>query len=346
MPLIKPQDGQSKDEFIKICMSNSDMMKEFPDEKQRFAICNSQWEAKNTLLDADGILEAYHPLSPPTVNVNVDTEPLLDLVKNEVNKIKEESFSINVKPEEDDLIERRSLDLDEFRFDAEKNELSGYAARFGVWSEDLGGFKERIKSGAFSQTINNGDVRFLFNHDPNFILARTPNGTMSLEEDRKGLGFVAKLPDTTYAKDLKESIRRGDISQMSFGFRVINDKWKISDDINKLDERTLTEVKLFDISAVTYPAYPQTTVKVRSILKLIGIDWEIITEIYRKLEKGIITKDERFYVKEQLTRLLEEFVEPETKEPIIENHSEEVVEPRSNLTRIREREMELFVKYL
>ncbi len=312
MPIPTPNKDESKKDFLKRCMSDEIMVKDFEDEDQRFAVCNTQWDEKKSI------------------------EP----------EEKEESFSINIELIEDELTERRCHDLDEFRFDADKNEITGTAARFGVWSEDLGGFKERIRQGAFSKTIKDGDVRLLFNHDPNFILARTSNGTMTLEEDKRGLQFTASLPNTTYASDLKESIRRGDISQNSFGFRTINDKWKISDDRNQLDERTLTEVKLFDLGPVTFPAYPQTTVKIRSILKLIGIDWEIITEIYRKLEKGIITKDERYYVKEQLTRLLEEFVEPETKEPIIENHSEEVVEPRSNLTRIREREMELFVKYM
>ena len=275
------------------------------------------------LLDADEIIEAYHKL-PPAM----------------------ESFSINIKPFEDELTERRCSDLDEFRFDADKNEITGYAARFNVWSEEMWGFKERIHSGAFAKTIKEGDVRLLFNHDPNFILARTSNGTMTLEEDKKGLLYTATLPDTTYAKDLKESIKRGDISQNSFGFRVIKDKWKISDDKNKLDERTLMEVKLFDVSPVTFPAYPQTTVKVRSILKSIGYDPDTVVDMYRKLEKGIITKEERESIIETIKRLLERFVEPKPDEPIVDNHSEEVVEPRSNLTRIRERELELFVKYM
>ena len=312
MPIPIPNKDESKKDFLQRCMSDEIMVKDFEDEDQRFAVCNTQWDEKKSI------------------------EP----------EKKEESFSINFKPIEDDLLERRCFDLDEFRFDADKNEITGYAARFGVWSEDLGGFKERIKQGAFAKTIKDGDVRLLFNHDPNFILARTANGTMTLQEDRKGLEFTASLPNTTYANDLKESIKRGDISQNSFGFRTINDKWKISDDKNELDERTLTEVKLFDVSPVTFPAYPQTSVKVRSILKGIGYDPDIVAEMYRKLEKGIITKEERELIIETIKKLLERFIEPKPKEPIADNHSEEVVEPRSNLTRIRERELELFVKYM
>ncbi len=234
---------------------------------------------------------------PEPINKEIkDDEEITEKVeeKQEIkDERKEESFFININPVEDELMERRCSPLDEFRFDAEKNEITGYAARFNVWSEDLGGFKERIKSGAFSQSIKNGDVRLLFNHDPNYILARTVNGTLKLEEDRKGLLYTASLPDTTYAQDLKESIRRGDISQNSFGFRVINDKWKVSDDKNMLSERTLTEVKLYDVSPVVFAAYPQTTVKVRSLLKSIDYDPDVVADMYRKVEKGIITKEER-----------------------------------------------------
>ncbi len=244
---------------------------------------------------------------------------------------KEESFTINMKPIERELTERRCSPLDEFRFDADKNEITGYAARFGVWSEDLGGFKEKIRQGAFTKTIQEGDVRLLFNHDPNYILARTANGTMTLEEDKKGLLYTASLPNTTYANDLKESIKRGDVSQNSFGFRVINDKWKISDDRNKLDERVLTEVKLFDVSAVVFAAYPQTTVKVRSILKSIGYDPDAVADMYRKVEKGIITKEERESIIETIKKLLDKFTVVDTKEPDIEIHSEDVVEPSRTL---------------
>ena len=298
MPIPSPHKDEEKKKFLERCMSDEIMVKDFPDEKQRFAVCNTQWDEKKSI------------------------EP----------EEKEESFSINIEPIEDELTERRCHDLDEFRFDADKNEITGYAARFGVWSVDLGGFKERIKQGAFAKTIKDGDVRLLFNHDPNFILARTTNGTMSLEEDRKGLSFTASLPNTTYASDLKESIKRGDISQNSFGFRVINDKWKISDDRNELDERTLTEVKLFDVSPVTFPAYPQTTVKVRSILKEEGIDWELISKMVLKIKRGLeLTDEESISIRKSIEKLLVTFPINDTKEPDIEIHSEDVVEPSRTL---------------
>ncbi len=312
MPIPIPNKDESKKDFLKRCMSDEIMVKDFEDEKQRFAVCNTQWDEKKSI------------------------EP----------EKKEESFSINFTPFEDELTERRCSDLDEFRFDADKNEITGYAARFNVWSEEMWGFKERIHSGAFAKTIKEGDVRLLFNHDPNFILARTSNGTMTLEEDKKGLLYTATLPDTTYAKDLKESIKRGDISQNSFGFRVIKDKWKISDDKNKLDERTLTEVKLFDVSPVTFPAYPQTSVKVRTILKEAGIDYDIIGTMWSKEDKGILTVDERQEVLEIIKLLHDKFTIVDTKEPIADNHSEDVVEPSRSLalTQIRIKLLKIYME--
>jgi len=155
-------------------------------------------------------------------------------------------------------IERRYFKDMELRLvDGEdENVITGYAAVFDKYSEDLGWFKEKIKKGAFSKTIKENDIRALINHNPDLIIGRTKNKTLKLWEDDKGLGFEVKLPDTSYAKDLKESIKRKDITQNSFGFQMIKDEW--SKDGKK---RLLKEVKLFDISPVTFPAYKQTSVK-------------------------------------------------------------------------------------
>ena len=101
--------------------------------------------------------------------------------------------------------ECRYISADEFRFDEDKNMITGYAARFNVWSEPICGmFLEKIRKGAFAKTIKEADIRSLFNHDPNYILGRTANGTLLLEEDNKGLHYDNYLPDTSYAHDLKE----------------------------------------------------------------------------------------------------------------------------------------------
>jgi HK97 family phage prohead protease len=137
--------------------------------------------------------------------------------------------------------------------------LAGYAAVFNESSVPLP-FKESIAPGAFRKTLTETpDVRLLINHE-GLPLARSKNGTLKLNEDDRGLYFEAELADTTEARDIYKLVERGDVDQMSFGFRVIRQKW--SDDRSR---RVLTEVSLADgdVSVVTYPAYPTTTVEAR-----------------------------------------------------------------------------------
>ena len=116
----------------------------------------------------------------------------------------------------------------EFRFDEAENLLVGYAAKYGVWSQPLGGFRERIKVGAFDRALESGqDVRALMNHDPNFVLGRTKSGTLQLSSDDVGLRVSIRPPEADWARGLMESVRRGDIDQMSFQFRAVEggDNW-------------------------------------------------------------------------------------------------------------------------
>ena len=156
------------------------------------------------------------------------------------------------------------FDKCEFREVDDKLQLVGHAAVFDRLSEDLGGFRERIMRGAFRKVLDNqDDVRLLINHDSNKLLARTTNGTLELRQDPKGLRVFAELAPTTYAKDLQVLLQRGDMSQMSFAFRVGSDTW--TDEDGELI-RSINEFEsLFDVSVVTYPAYPQTDVSARSI---------------------------------------------------------------------------------
>lgn len=162
--------------------------------------------------------------------------------------------------------ERRVLPKDscELRFDkdGESIRLSGYAAVFNSFSEDLGGFREIIRPGAFSRTLaGNPDVRLLINHD-GMPLARTTSKTLRLYEDKRGLKVEANLdasdPDV---QRLKPKMARGDMDQMSFGFVTVSDSWRTE---NSQDIRELLDVDLFDVSVVTFPAYQATEVGLRS----------------------------------------------------------------------------------
>jgi HK97 family phage prohead protease len=159
--------------------------------------------------------------------------------------------------------------------DAEKPKVRGYAAVFNRESENLGDaewqFREVIEPGAFDDVLND-DVRALLNHDPNFILARSKagTGTLTIGQDERGLWYEFDAPDTTAGRDLMESLRRGDIDQSSFSFSVQKDgqRWEETKDGDgrTLIKRTITKIaRLFDVSPVTYPAYPDARVAIRSL---------------------------------------------------------------------------------
>lgn len=162
--------------------------------------------------------------------------------------------------------EIRTLPVRELRIVPESTnpaKLVGYASVFNVWSEDLGGFRERFLPGAFTNVLKDADVRALINHNPTLILGRTKANTLSLRQDDTGLWMEVTLPDTQYARDLAESVKRGDIDQMSFAFSVLKDDWAYANDGTV--RRTVIELdSLDDVSPVTYPAYPQTSVSARS----------------------------------------------------------------------------------
>ncbi|EDP67313.1 prohead protease [Carnobacterium sp. AT7] len=139
------------------------------------------------------------------------------------------------------------------------NVISGYAAVFN--SKTLIGewFEETINPGAFSKTIasGGGDIRALFNHDWGNVLGRTKSGTLRLEEDERGLKFEVELPNTSVARDLVESMKRGDINQCSFGFIPTEETW---DYAVEPALRTINEVNLYEVSVVSLPAYDDTEV--------------------------------------------------------------------------------------
>ena len=143
-------------------------------------------------------------------------------------------------------------------------QIVGHSAVFDVLSEMMWGFREKIAPGAFAETIKEDDIRALFNHDSNYVLGRNLSETLSLKEDDTGLWIEVDPPDTNYARNLIQSIERGDITGMSFAFRTITDSWNIVEDE---DIRTLEKLKLYDVGPVTFPAYPETDAAVRSYEK-------------------------------------------------------------------------------
>lgn len=150
--------------------------------------------------------------------------------------------------------------------------IEGHAAVFNQLSQDLGGFRERIMPGAFSADLANGpDIRCLFNHDANIIFGRTRSKTLRVAEDPIGLFFECDMPDTEDARSVQVSIDRGDIGECSFGFYSVKTKWSEEPDPDDptgksmMLVRELHEVRTFDVSPVTYPAYTGTDVDTRTL---------------------------------------------------------------------------------
>lgn len=167
-------------------------------------------------------------------------------------------------------IERRTLSLTAQRVEVRAAEgspgtLVGYASVFNS-STDIGWFDERVAPGAFTRSLSEGDdVRALFNHDMAQVIGRRSAGTLRLAEDDNGLRIEIDLPDTTVARDLAANIAVGNIDGMSFGFRAREESWELGDErTGKRDHRTLLDVDLVEVSAVTFPAYPDTSIAQRS----------------------------------------------------------------------------------
>ena len=153
----------------------------------------------------------------------------------------------------------------------------GYASVFNVRTS-IGnplrwGFYEEIANGAFTKTLTEGDARMLIDHDSYYIVSRKSAGSLLLSEDSVGLVTDSALDENlSYVRDLKVNLTNGNITGMSFGFRVIKDEWftetvSTSDGNNaEVDVRIIKEVKLIEVSAVTFPAYEETTAGLRHSL--------------------------------------------------------------------------------
>ncbi len=135
--------------------------------------------------------------------------------------------------------------------------LAGYAIVFDQLSVDLGGFKERIAPRAVDRALAPGvDIRALWSHDPAIVLGRTTAGTLRLTADRTGLHVVIDMP--SWADPYLETIGRSDVTGMSFAFHVLADAWAYE---GGAPVRTVLDMAVSEVSVVTFPAYPGTSVQ-------------------------------------------------------------------------------------
>lgn len=184
--------------------------------------------------------------------------------------------------------EIRTFSAGELRISLEKDGglgvLSGKPGiPYGSWSEDLGGFVECIVPGAVN--YESYDIVCCRDHEDHLVLGRVSAGTLRLEETQKGLDYTCDLPDVSYARDLAESIKRGDVRGSSFRFDVVADIWKPSRG-GEPAKREIHEMVLYEIGPVTMPAYPQTAITMRSIFRSAGIDLSQLMIAVRRVRSG------------------------------------------------------------
>lgn len=169
-----------------------------------------------------------------------------------------------------ETIERRAIEWSdvevctEKRDDAAVNVIRGYAAKFEKLSVDLGGFREVISKGAFAKSLKR-DIVALWSHNTDIVLGRMSNGTLKAEEDDVGLRFELQLGEDVWSQYAYQKIVRKDVRGMSFGFRIPTNgyEWLLDDAKKRL--RRLVEIDLHELSPTVFPAYPATSVNVRSI---------------------------------------------------------------------------------
>lgn len=167
--------------------------------------------------------------------------------------------------------------------DPEGRTLEGYAAVFNQWTDirdSLGAYREQIAPGAFKRSLGQRTPVLQFDHGQHPLIGSLPLGSLTVaREDRNGLFVRAKLSDNWLIDPVRDAIRDGGINGMSFRFKVIDDEWGADDNG---ETRTIREVELLELGPVVFPAYQQTSVAVRSLMRV--LDDEGRAELARELD--------------------------------------------------------------
>ena len=238
-------------------------------------------------------------------------------------------------------IELRMNDFNILENTSEGLVVSGYVNETGKQSHLLGQrkkFREVIKKGAFTRALSKGnDIHFLAEHDANKILASTRNNSLKLVEDDKGLLMTAEISDTSYGRDYHTLIKDGILRNMSFGFSVDKDKWR------KLNDGTYTrdisDLTLYEVSVVTNPAYPQSSISARglNLIEEVDIPEDVETEESDVEEKQT---QEEVQVEETVEQVKDETISEGEKEVKEEEQPKEVVEEVKEEQQVEEKEQE------
>jgi len=180
-----------------------------------------------------------------------------------------------IKPKENNNMKEQRFRSTEIRLEDDGGDegiLVGYPVVFDAWSDDDGlNFRERVSPTAFARqtsgTPDSDNVMLLWNHDPNYPLARSDNGSLKLTADNHGVRMRAVLPrGVSYASDLHSLIKQGVVRSMSMGFICDEDEWgQMEENGSRVATRLIKSARLVDVSAVTFAAYQSTSIAARSL---------------------------------------------------------------------------------
>jgi HK97 family phage prohead protease len=202
-------------------------------------------------------------------------------------------------------LERRSVLLPvalEERSDGGLPKITGHSAVFNSKSEDLGFFTEIIRPGAFQDALQTYQSVCLANHNVDRLIAATANGTLLLQEDKRGLYEDATPMDTQVCRDVVTEIRSGALNGQSFSFDVETDAWRME---NGMQLREIIKIaRLYDVGPVVFPAYPATDVSARGLMVAAGLDIEGFSQaIVKQLRRLPLTPADRDIVQQAIAVL-------------------------------------------
>ena len=172
--------------------------------------------------------------------------------------------------------------------------IEGYFSVFNSNYEIAPGMTESVAKGAFSRSLEGGDIRALTNHDTTLVLGRTKAHTLELREDERGLwGRIHINPNDADAMNLYERVKRGDVDQCSFGFEIVSEETDFRED--GTIHWTLTDVNLYEVSACTFPAYEQTAIAARSAerdehQRIAAAERKREFDSWKETQKGVLDK--------------------------------------------------------
>ena len=223
----------------------------------------------------------------------------LDNGERTLEKINEKIFSSEpkqVRPTPMHDVRHIVHEFESRTLDGSKAQISGYASIFNKASQVLGGgFVEKIQKGAFGKTLqergtqtSRDDIKALFNHSTDLVLGSKRAGTLRLSEDSKGLHYEVDLDlDITHHRSAFKMIERGDVTNSSFGFDVIEERWSVPENSDDPVLREVLETRLYEVSPTPFPAYQDSTVSAeRSFKGLADMSGLDLRDLIEANEKG------------------------------------------------------------